>query len=109
MPWRFDFALQAGRLVSPPRHLWETETDAERVTDRTHQEPRYLFLSEQKRAVYYDQESDTSAVSRNTMHGYRKMAGTVVSERAPRGGKTNGNMKAAGQEDGSTVWLGRTR
>jgi len=106
----------SGRLVSPTAtYLWRSRTRCRIASLQRHQEPRYLFLFEPKRAVLFNHEARLEPVSRIPDARYRQMSGPDRVERRARGvevvraGETNGTGKRQAG-NGSTlwgVWLGR--
>lgn len=114
IPWRVAFALQADGWHLRMDNIWnKTNPMPESVRDRPTKAHEYFFLLSKSECYYYDIESVMEQMAESSLNRLAQgVEGQKGSERANGGGKTNGMMKAVGNNSGSrnkrSVWTGST-
>lgn len=113
IPWRVAFALQADGWYLRQDIIWHKPNPMpESVRDRCTKAHEYVFLLSQSPRYYFDSEAIKEPVAASTVE---RLAQPTLSEQAGSArvpGKTNGNMKAAGNgetRNRRSVWTVTTK
>ena len=112
IPWRVAFALQADGWYLRQDIIWHKPNPMpESVTDRCTKAHEYIFLMSKSSKYYYDIESIKEPVSESSKERLNQnIEDQIGSNRVPF--KTNGNMKAVGNNDlrnKRSVWTVTTK
>lgn len=108
MPWRVAFGLQDAGWYLRQDIIWAKPNPMpESVSDRCTKAHEYVFLLSKSKRYYFDAKSIAEPVTDSTRARLAQpgLAQQVGSDRVP--GKTNGNMKAVGDDDlrnARSVW-----
>lgn len=106
IPWMLAFALRADGWFLRQDIIWSKPNPMpESVTDRCTKAHEYIFLLSKSAKYYFDAESIKQPISDASVQRLsQNVEGQVGSARVP--GKTNGTMKAVGQDKANkrSVW-----